>query len=161
MTDDSQQNTPVTDDPAVSQVVSDALAINQTLNQPVNDSPAPGSDDAETVVFDQSDSKPSSDSPGKSPLDILEEILQKEKGSSTPAVPEKSPEEIASEEATRKAEHEAMIEAQRQKLIQEVQTPEQQKRDTLRHQQAQNLNVKDKLHIPQLSHKKIWVEENQ
>lgn len=136
------------DDPVVTQVVDQAMSIHSQLatNAQITD------DGTQSVA--QSDN-----TSGKSPLDILEEILQKEK-SSHPDVVEKTPEEIATHQAQLKAEQDKQIEAQRQRLLQEVQSPEQHKRDDIRKQQADELANQKDYHIPQLQHSKVWVEEN-
>lgn len=133
-----------TPDPAVDQVIQQGLDLNTTLVQ----ESAPQATPTDQLKTEG----------GKSPLDLLEEILEKEKGAD-PAVPTKSAEEIAAEQQRREEENKAALEAHRQKLSQEIQTPEQQQRDEVRKQQAQDLAHQNPGHIPQLQRSKIWVEE--
>src|SRR5690606_25968898 len=74
----------------------------------------------------------------KSPLDILEEILSKEEKKNAAAAPSQetgpTPEELALIEQ-HKQEQQAMIEEARQRMMSEVGSDEQKKRDAIRQQQ--------------------------
>lgn len=149
--------------PAVDQVVQQGMDLHHTLNQPdTTQSDQPLSNDQ---IPDDSglDSSPTDT---KNPLDMLEEILGKgapgegdAEEDNEPKEPEQTPEEIEAERQLRLATDQAAIEAHRQKMMQEVGSDDQKKRDQIRTNQSESLKSSNDHTIHQLQHKKIMVEE--
>lgn len=140
-----------------------AVSTNQTLStMPVLDD-QPFTQDVQSAVPSSDTVAVPDENAGKSPLDILEEILGKTEagaaGDEPPKEPEKSPEEIEAERQKHEAEEIARLEQQRQQLLSEVQSPEQQERDAIRQEQKSLLKSGDVNDIYQIKREKVQVRE--